>query len=253
MLAPQGDDGVDDGAVDVPDGVIVIDEDAAGARVTTGLVALYTFEEGSGTVVMDRSGVGSALNLTIGTPAAATWGTGTLTVTGENQVASAAAATKILDGCRAADAFTLEAWLQPTQIITAYFARIVTVSSSNSDLAASLLAVNDHFELRMRGPMTDSNGLPQLSSAAGTIALAQMHVVIVSEAGAARRIYINGVESVTDVLGGDLASWGAGHRFGLGNELDGGRQWLGTFDLVAVYARALSAVEVAQNFAAGPR
>lgn len=247
----------DDAAVaDAPDGDVVEPDaeiDARIERVTADLLALYTFEEGSGTTVMDRSGVGTALDLTIGTPANATWGTGTLTVTAENQVASAGAATKILDACRTADAFTLEAWLQPTQIVTAYFARIVTVSSSNSDLAASLLAVNDHFELRMRGPMTDSNGLPQLSSAAGTVALAPTHVVIVSEAANPRRIYIDGAEAIADTRGGDLSSWGTGHRLGLGNELDGGRQWLGTFDLVAVYGRALTAPEVAQNFAAGPR
>jgi hypothetical protein len=39
----------------------------------------------------------------------------------------------------------------------------------------------------------------------------------------------------------------------LGNATSLDAAWLGTYHLVAVYARALTAQEVAQNFAAGPR
>ncbi|MDO8629767.1 MAG: hypothetical protein Q7R41_04680, partial [Phycisphaerales bacterium] len=42
-------------------------------RAQTGLVALYTFKEGSGTNVTDVSGVGTPLNLVIPNPAAMRW------------------------------------------------------------------------------------------------------------------------------------------------------------------------------------
>lgn len=42
-------------------------------RATANLVALYTFQEGSGNIVQDVSGVGTPLNLTIGTPNNTTW------------------------------------------------------------------------------------------------------------------------------------------------------------------------------------
>lgn len=80
-----------------------------------------------------------------------------------------------------------------------------------------------------------------------------MHVALVSEPGGTRHVYVGGVESSSDSRGGDLAAWGTAHRLGLGNEIDGARPWLGSFDLVAIYARALSASEVKQNFDAGPR
>lgn len=227
--------------------------DAGPPRVSSNLVALYTFEEGSGTSVLDRSNVGTPLDLTIPAPSAVTWTPGALTVTADTLIASPGDATKVLTACRDADALTLEAWITPA-MIGGYFPRVVTLSETNSSLAVSLLAIDSHFEFRMRGPMTDSNGLPSLSSPTGTIVVAPLHVVLVSASDGTRTIYVDGLAVATDARGGDLASWGTtGHRFGLANEIDGGRPWLGTFDLVAIYAAALTPAEVAINFAAGPR
>jgi hypothetical protein len=230
--------------------------DAGPERVTDGLVAYYTFEEGTGTTVLDRSGVAPALDLEIASASTdlVTWATGTLTVTGETLIASPGAATKILDACRASDAVTLEAWLTPATATAAYLPRVVTVSSSNSDLAVTLMTLGTHYELRMYGPMTDTNGLPSLNTADGTVVVGTpVHVVLVSEPGGARRIYVDGVERAADMLGGDLSAWGPQHRIALANELDGGRAWLGTYDTVAIYARALTAAEIEQNRLAGPR
>ena len=224
----------------------------AAVRVSDGLVALYTFEEGAGTTVVDRSGVGTALDLTIANPTNVTWGDGTLTIVTDTLVASPAVATKVLDACRAADAMTLEAWITPS-VVGGFFPRVVTLSASNNDLAATLMAIDSHFEFRMLGPMTDANGLPSLNTPDNTVALMAIHVALVSEPGGMRRTYVDGVERATDGRGGDLASWGTQHRLGLGNEIDGGRPWLGTFDLVAIYSRALTASEIAQNRTAGPR
>ena len=49
-------------------------------RVTTNLQVLYELEEGSGTTVTDTSGVGTPLNLTIGSASAVTWISGGLQV-----------------------------------------------------------------------------------------------------------------------------------------------------------------------------
>jgi hypothetical protein len=228
-----------------------IDGDSA-ARITEGLLALYTFEEGSGTTVADRSGVGAALDLVIQSEAAVTWSPGRLTLDAETLVASPGPATKIRDACRDADAFTLEAWISPT-VVGGFFPRVVTLSITNTSLAMALLAIDDHFEFRMLGSQTDANGLPSLNSPAGTVAVAPIHVVLVSEPGGMRRIYVGGIERGTDLLGGDLSSWGnIDFRLGLGNEIDGARPWLGTFDLVAIYGTPLSAADVLTNFVAGP-
>jgi len=244
-------DGPPDDA-DNPTGDISMELDAAPARITAGLVALYTFEEGTGATVADRSAVGAPLDLAIQNPAAVTWSTGRLTIDSDTLIASPGTADKVRDACREADAFTLEAWIAPSAV-GGFFPRVATLSITNSSLAMALLAIDDHFELRMLGPMTDADGLPSLNSPAGTVAVAPIHVALVSEPGGARRIYVDGIERATDSRGGDLASWTGGFRLGLGNEIDGGRPWLGTFDLVAIYSAALSAVEVATNFAAGPQ
>ncbi len=43
-------------------------------RITDSLLALYTFDEGSGSTVQDTSGVGAPLNLNIPDPSRVTWG-----------------------------------------------------------------------------------------------------------------------------------------------------------------------------------
>jgi hypothetical protein len=235
------------------DALDAVAPDAAPQRIAAGLVALYTFEEGTGSTVIDRSGFGAPLDLTVGAPANVAWGSGTLTVNTATLIASPGVASKVLTACRDADALTLEAWIRPAAI-GGYFPRVVTLSTSNDSLALTLMAIDSHFEFRMRGPMTDDNGLPSLNSPTGSIAVAPIHVALVSEPGGMRRIYVDGVETATDARGGDLATWGTtGHRLGLADEIDGGRPWLGTFDLVAVYAVALSPAEIATNFAAGPQ
>jgi hypothetical protein len=49
-----------------------------------------------------------------------------------------------------------------------------------------------------------------------------------------------------------LTNWDAGYRLSLANEVTENRPWLGEFHLVAVYDWALSAVEVSENYNAGP-
>ncbi|MGE0401767.1 MAG: LamG domain-containing protein [Kofleriaceae bacterium] len=239
---------MDDARIDMP-------IDAPIERVTNGLVALYTFEETAGTTVEDRSGVGTPVDLTVGDANRVTRADGRLTITQATSIMSPDPATKIVNACRDADAVTLEAWIVPRVVDASTLTRIVTLSSSESSLAVTLLAANTHYEFRLDGPMTDTNGLPSLNTAGGTIVLDTLrHVVLVTAPGGARRIYLDGVQVANDTLGGDLAGWGTtGHRFAVGNEINGNRAWLGTFDLVAVYARALSLAEVQQNFAAGPR
>ena len=49
-----------------------------------------------------------------------------------------------------------------------------------------------------------------------------------------------------------MSNWAENYGLVLANEQSGSRPWLGTFDLVAFYDRALSGAEVLQNHNAGP-
>ena len=64
-------------------------------------------------------------------------------------------------------------------------------------------------------------------------------------------IYLDGVLTESSSIGGDCSGWDAGYVLALGDEPTGGRPWLGIFDLVAIYDRALSAAEVRNNYRAG--
>src|SRR5262249_36881672 len=85
-------------------------------RVTRNLPALYPFNEGSGTVVHDTSGVGTALDLTIGSAGAVTWSTGSLQFNSATLAQSAGNATKVITAVQASNALTVEAWVTPANL-----------------------------------------------------------------------------------------------------------------------------------------
>lgn len=228
--------------------------DSGPVRVTDGLVALYTLDEGTGTTIGDS--VDPPVDLTIpAAPAgAATWGMGSLTISGNIVIQSAAAATKMITACKATNAASLEAWITPAASQPNGFPRVVTLSQDDNSLGLALFGIGSHYELRLRGPATDANGLPPLSTANDTMTPnALQHVVLTTAATGERHIYINGDSVASDTNGGSLASWLTTYRFVIGNETVGGnRDWRGTFHTVALYSRALSAEEVTQNFQVGP-
>ena len=64
-------------------------------------------------------------------------------------------------------------------------------------------------------------------------------------------IYVDGEVAVSGDITGNLSNWDLGYSLILGNEASGDRPWLGSFDLVAIYGRALSFEEVSQNYLVG--
>jgi len=228
-----------------------------GTRVTAGQQVLYTFEEGGGTVVNDVSGVGLPLDLSVGNEAAVSWVPGGLVVNASTVIASAGAATKVIDTCRATDELTIEAWIKPANATPDGPARIVTLSADlfqrNFTLGQGLWGgqPSDRYDVRLRTTETDSNGVPSLTTPAGSLTTELSHVVYTRDSSGVARIYIDGVERVSGTVGGDF-NWDESYRLALANELTGDRPWLGEFHLVAIYNRALSQAEVNQNFVAGP-
>ena len=83
-------------------------------RVSGGLQALYTFTEGKGNLISDRSGVGRPLNLAIEKPATVKWQSGSLLIRSSTRIASTGPATKLINSIRKSRAVTLEAWIRPT-------------------------------------------------------------------------------------------------------------------------------------------
>lgn len=224
------------------------------SRVTNGLQVLYTFNEGSGTVVNDVSGVGTPLNLTIANTANTQWGNGYLSVNASTIISSAGAAAKIIDACKTTNEFTAEAWIRTASVNQSGPARIMTISAdlNNRDMTVGQGATGGSttaIEVRRRTTTTTGNGTPSLTTTP-VLTTQVAHLVVTRSATGVTKAYINGTEISSETTTGNFSNWAA-YKFALANELTGDRPWLGEFHLVAMYNRALTQAEVTQNYNAG--
>ncbi|MDX1997980.1 MAG: tandem-95 repeat protein [Thermoanaerobaculia bacterium] len=222
------------------------------ARIGTNLQVLYNFGEGIGNTVMDMSGVGTPMNLTIGNPANVSWQPGRLAINTATLIQSAGAATKVISAVRASNQVTMEAWVIPRNLTQTGPAAIATISQSTSQRNITLGQTTNRWDTRLRTSTSGAGGV-NLTSATGSLTTALTHIVFTRDASGAARVYRDGVLLSSFTTTGNLSTWVTTYKFGIGAELNGGRPWLGDLDLVAVYSRALTATEVRQNFLSGPQ
>jgi hypothetical protein len=227
------------------------------ARVTTGLVALYTFKEGRGGVIHDVSSTGTPIDLKIQDEKAVRWSSKGLLLGAPTLAASAAPATRIIQACKASNEVTFEAWIRPATLAPgAKDGRILTLSAdfTNQNFMLGQDGVEGparSYFARLRTTLTDSVGKPILASQEGKVAPKLTHLLYSRTAQGTAVFYVDGAEDSRAAGGGALSAWDDGYRFGLGNEFTNNRPWLGEYHLVAVYSRALSADDVRQNHKAG--
>jgi hypothetical protein len=226
-----------------------------GDRVTEGLVALYDFEEASGSIVHDRSGVSPALDLIIEDGAGTSWIPGALNVQDNSIIRSTGTAHKITSSALATSEITVEAWITPDNTSQDGPARIVSLSGGLNDRNFTLgqgtfgNAPTTTFDTRFRTSETDTNGVPSLTTPPGSAAAELQHVVYTRDSLGTSRTFVNGLQVSQTVIGGTLAGW-EDFQLTLANEDDGSRPWLGLLHLVAIYDHALTPGEVGTNFTA---
>lgn len=222
------------------------------ARVRSGLVAMYDFEEGSGDRVLDVSNVGAPLDLEIKNPGNVTWTDGGLRLDSATRVQSLFWGTKVIDGCKNSSEVTVEAWVTPANTTQDGPVRMITLSSYEHKRNVTLGPGQLEWVWLVRTTNTDMNGVPLIVSPWGDVTTNLTHIVATFDGAGMSKIYVNGVLRKNQSIGGNLSNWANGFRFALGNELFNDWPWLGTFHLVAVYNRALTAGDVTINFNAGP-
>ncbi len=223
-------------------------------RVTEGLQVLYAFDEGEGTVVHDRSGVGTELSLSLESEAAVTWiPDGGLAINAPTIMSSMDPAGGVASAAMASNEITVEAWIKPANITQDGPARIVSLSVDFNYRNFQLAQTAEIFDVRLRTTETTENGRPSLATPLGSLTADLTHVVYTRAASGMARTYVGGESVVGRIVPGTFSNWDEGYRLALGDELIGSRPWLGEYHLVAVYSRALSADEVGQNFRVGPR
>ncbi|MFQ5635015.1 MAG: LamG-like jellyroll fold domain-containing protein, partial [Gammaproteobacteria bacterium] len=111
------------------------------------------------------------------------------------------------------------------------------------------------YDFYNRSGTTDGNGEPFMQTAAADedLQATLQHVVATYDPINGRRIYVNGVftDDIDAVAGGTLADWNDTFAFVLGNEVSSDRQWVGVVRQVAIHNRALTPVQILQNFDVG--
>src|SRR6185437_6041323 len=227
---------------------------AGGNRIEDALVAKYEFKTESGSTAYDTSGVSPEADLTF--TGAVDWvgGWGINIGMGGKAQASTASSTKLASMIQSTGAYTIEVWAAPANV-TQTNAWIVSYSGSNKTRNATLGQHAMQYEGYARSDQTSTNGMPPLQTAAANMnaQAALQHLVLTYDPVNGQKLYVNGkfTGDVDPEKGGSLASWDNTFALVLGNEVDGTRQWQGVIKFVEIQNRALSAAEVATNFAAG--
>lgn len=224
------------------------------ARVTDGMILLYTFEESSGDRIFDRSGFEAPLNLTIPDVSAVTWKPGSLVLDAPVLIASDMPASKLASAVKGTNEFSVEAWVRPANVEQDGPSRILTVSNAGYERNFMLAQNKAVAAGRARTTTTDENGYPELESTP-TLMPSLVHLVFTHAVDGTERIFIDAAVSGQRVASGDLSNWNETFRLAVGAEFNEeltSRDFLGEVFLLAVYARALSAAEVEKNFLDGP-
>ena len=226
-----------------------------------GALALYDFQEGSGTIVHDTSESGAPVDLDIVAPQTDDyrWVTGGgLALEEASRVVSSTPITKVNDAVKASNEITVEAWVRPANTTQFGPARIASISSSSSQRNVTLgqgessVSSSSQYSTRMRATGTSTNGVPSLLTPSGSAKLSLQQVVYTRSADGTARIYVDGVLKASGTATGNLSTWDSSMKLVLGNELGDARAWLGELHLVAFYAKALTAGEIGTNLAHGP-
>ncbi|HNO77366.1 MAG TPA: hypothetical protein PKN33_04830 [Phycisphaerae bacterium] len=221
-------------------------------RVIDDLVVLYDFRDGDGTRILDVSSTGIPTDVFIQDGGAVTWLTESLSVDSNTIASSIGPAKRIIDECRSSRAITIEAWIELDNLSQPGPARIATISVDTDERNVSFMQDDTAYSTRLRTTTTDNQGTPPTSTTANATSNGMVHLVFTRRSNGETKIYVNEAERASDTVGGNFNNWDESYRFALFNEFTLDRSWLGEVHLLAVYSKALSALEVSQNFIVGP-
>jgi fibronectin type 3 domain-containing protein len=220
------------------------------SRTRSGLLALYTFDTGSGSTVKDKSGYGSPMNLQLS--GAVTWSkTESGVIMSGGKVATTGAASKVINALRSSNASSFEAWVKPSNVSQRGPTRFISIAASPTQRNYLLGQETDevHVRLRHTGKSVDK---PHLITKNSPLRTQWVHVVHTYD-GNTERLYLNGnLQSAQVSSRGSYSNWYTTHKLTVGNEISGDRPFAGQVKLVAIYNRAIDNAEIQQNYAAGP-
>jgi hypothetical protein len=202
------------------------------SSASANLVGAWGFDDGSGTTATDASGRGNN-----GTVTGATWTTGgkfggALSFDGVSNWVTVPDA----DSLDLTTGMTMEAWVKPTAIGTAW--RSVMLKEQPASLIYALYAGDSSGRAATDVFTTSDIGL---RGTAKTALSTWTHLAATYD-GTTLRLYVNGVQATTKAISGSIRASTGALRIG-GNSVWG--EWFaGLIDEVRLYNRALTATEI---------
>jgi hypothetical protein len=205
-----------------------------GMAVTSGLVAAYGFDEGTGSVASDASGGGQA-----GTIAGAAWAA-------QGRFGKALRFDGIDDRVSVADSsaldltnrFTMEAWVNPSTL-TGW--RTVLMKEAADGLAYGVYA-NDNAPNPAAYARAAADGASRGSSGATQLRVNAWTHLAATYDGRTLRMFVNGVLVGAEAMSGALVT--SGNVLSIGGSLVWGGHFEGLIDEVRIYNRALAPGEI---------
>ena len=196
---------------------------------------VWLMDEGSGTTIVDSSGLGNTGTLT-GSPLwTAGWNGLGLHLNGTSDYATVPNAPSLdIQG-----PITLAAWVKPERVATQYVIKKALLGTSNG-YELSLASTGKVFFRLNQATSLNTYRIDSTTSypVNGTT---WMHIAATYD-GTTMRLYINGVQQAA--IAGPAAIGSNGQRLGIGAQPDGVSPFQGTLDEVRIWARALSATEI---------
>ncbi len=188
-----------------------------------------------GASVVDTSGSGLALDLTIADTSAVTWvGGGGLTLDSATSISSGSAATKIATAIGLSKGVAIVVDYTPG-VVDANARRLVNYGSDSTNRNFSLSVAQDSFT----GSVDTAGGMDSVLASLGQ-SIGQKDQLILSYDGANGKVYYNGTNVGSKASAGDLSGWNSAFPLVLGNSGDDTLPWLGTLHRVAIYNKAFT-------------
>ncbi len=209
-----------------------LEDSGAPLSVTSGLVAAYGFDEGSGTTTADKSGRGNNASLYN-----TQWSTdakfgGSLVFNGSSSLVEALDSSSLdLTG-----AVTLTAWVKPAST-TGW--RSLVFKQQAGELIYALYASNN---ISRPTGIVYTGGAERMSPGTASLPLNTWTHVATTYSGSSLRLFINGTQVASYGVTGSLPTSGGSLQVG-GNRV-WGEYFSGRIDEVRVYNRALSSTEI---------
>ena len=227
-------------------------EDQGGVRFTQGQIAFYRFDERTGVVARDTSGVPPAMDVSLGQDVAFMDSYGLDFAAGQ-AAATVADSRKLYDHIAHPDTgtgqYTVEAWLTP----------------ANTNQQADMIRYSNDMRVRQRLYQYDTRTRSTSPFIPGGGTIAQLvtydqdrdlqaglqHAVLTYDRLNGMRIFVNGVYTgdVDPATAGQLWNWSPTSRLTLGSNVDTG--WFGHIRMLAIYKQVLKPEQILQNFRAG--